>query len=247
MCNTPIELAKSMSADNKLPKHLAIIMDGNGRWAKTRNLSRSEGHKAGVKTAREIVLACAKIGIPSLTLYTFSKENWGRPKDEVALLFDLLVNFLQKELSFIQKENIRLNILGDLEGLPKTVQFVLKQSIESTKQNTGILVNLAINYSGRDEILQAVRLCIKDGLKEEQITEEVFREKLYTKQQADPDLVIRTSGEQRLSNFLPFQCAYAELIFSPLYWPDFTPEDLKQALECFASRNRRFGLTQEQL
>jgi len=236
-----------MSAPHLLPRHIAIIMDGNGRWAKARALHRSEGHKAGVNAARIILNAACDLGIPVLTLYTFSKENWGRPKDEVSLLFTLLVTFLQDEMPKMKEQNIRLNILGDIAALPLSARTALSQTIKATANHTGMILNLALNYSGREEILRATRLCIQDGLRADEITEDAFRARLYTKDQPDPDLVIRTSGEQRLSNYLPFQTAYAELIFSPVFWPDFTPEHLHEALDFFATRNRRFGLTQEQV
>ena len=214
-----------------LPAHIAIIMDGNGRWAQERGLSRSEGHKAGVRAAKAIVTECRTLGIRHLTLYTFSQENWGRPKDEVSLLFQLLVSFLG----------------GELDALPLPARTALRHAMNRTAKCSDMIVNLALNYSGREEILRAARLLMQQGVKPEAVTEEAFRSCLYSAGQPDPDLIIRTSGEQRISNYLTFQSAYSELYFTSTYWPDFTPEALHRALVEYAGRNRRFGLTQEQI
>ena len=230
-----------------LPAHIAIIMDGNGRWAQQHGLSRSEGHKAGVRAAKAIVTECRSLGIRHLTLYTFSQENWGRPKEEVALLFQLLVRFLGEELPSMERNNIRLRVFGEIEGLPLASRTALKHAMNRTEHCTGMTVNLALNYSGREEILRAVRSLISDGVKAEDVTEAALQERLYSCGQPDPDLVIRTSGELRLSNYLLFQTAYSELYFTGVFWPDFSPEELRRALADYAQRNRRFGLTQEQI
>lgn len=230
-----------------LPAHIAVIMDGNGRWAQERGLSRSEGHKAGVRAAKAIVTECRTLGIRHLTLYTFSQENWGRPKDEVSLLFRLLVGFLGDELPSMERNGISLRVFGDLDGLPLAARTALRHAIGRTSRCSGMIVNLALNYSGREEILRAARLLMQRGVRPEDVTEEAFREGLYSAGQPDPDLLIRTSGEFRTSNYLPFQSAYSELYFTTTYWPDFTPAELHKALRDYAGRNRRFGLTQEQI
>lgn len=234
----------------ELPQHIAVIMDGNGRWARRRGLPRTEGHRAGAQAVRAIVTECRTLGIPYLTLYTFSRENWNRPREEVATLFSLLVEFLGQEVPRLVRESIRLNVLGDIKGLPIAARTSLKHAMQRTastpKKPTVMTLNLALNYSGRDEILRAARALATDGLRPEEITEEAFRQRLYTAGQPDPDLIIRTSGEMRISNYLLFQCAYSEFYFSEILWPDFTPEALRQALQSYALRNRRFGKTQEQ-
>ncbi len=230
-----------------LPAHLAVIMDGNGRWAQARGLSRSEGHKAGVRAAKAIVTECRKLGIPHLTLYTFSQENWGRPRDEVALLFQLLVSFLGQELPGMLENDIRLCVLGDLAGLPLAARTALGHALKKTEHCSSMTVNLALNYSGREEILRAVRALLARGIPPDELTEERFAAELYTTGQPDPDLIIRTSGEYRLSNYLIYQSAYSELYFTPVFWPDFGAKELHEALDAYAGRNRRFGLTQEQI
>ncbi len=221
--------------------HLAIIMDGNGRWAKKRGLPRSEGHRAGTKTAKKIVEACRKLGIQYLTLYTFSRENWKRPKEEVNFLFDLLVKFLKKESSSLVEQSIKLNILGDYKELPFAARKAIEFTLRQTKDCREMVLNLALNYSGREEIIQACKRMIKENIDPEKIDEEFFKKYLYTKDQPDPDLIIRTSGEIRLSNYLLFQSAYSELYFTPILWPDFTEEDLVAAIEDYKKRQRRFG------
>ena len=230
-----------------LPAHIAVIMDGNGRWATQRGLSRGEGHKAGVKAARAIVTECRRIGIRHLTLYTFSQENWGRPKAEISLLFGLLVRFLGEELPQMERQSIRLDVFGELDELPLPARTALRNAMRRTASGTAMRVNLALNYSGRAEILRAVRRLAQDGLKPDQMTEEAFRERLYSAGQPDPDLIIRTSGELRLSNYLTFQSAYSELYFTDTLWPDFNERELHAALRSYASRQRRFGLTSQQL
>ena len=238
--------APPLPAPDELPRHIAIIMDGNGRWAQERALPRSAGHRAGVEAARAIVTECRKLGIGYLTLYTFSKENWQRPPEEIHALFSLLVDFLAQEVPAMERESIRLQSLGDFDGLPLTTRSALRHAIKRTAGGKRMTVNLALNYSGREEILQAVRALVRSGLPAESIDEAVFRQKLYTTDQPDPDLLIRTSGELRISNYLLFQCAYSELYFTEEYWPDFGPQSLLKALTNYAGRQRRFGKTREQ-
>lgn len=221
--------------------HLAIIMDGNGRWAGQRGLPRSAGHKAGTDAVREIVKECRRVGISFLTLYAFSKENWNRPKEEVNFLFDLLLKFLKQEHKTLLERSIRLNILGEWSELPFATRQMIKMVLQQTRECDQMVLNLALNYSGRDEILRACRELLAQGINPAELTEEVFQEYLYTAGQPDPDLIIRTSGEQRLSNYLLFQSAYSEFYFTPTLWPDFGPEDLHAALHDYARRERRFG------
>ncbi|NCD24929.1 MAG: isoprenyl transferase [Deltaproteobacteria bacterium] len=228
-----------------VPTHLAIIMDGNGRWAKARGLSRSAGHKAGTETAREIVRECRILGIPFLTLYTFSKENWSRPKQEVGFLFDLLREFLSAELPALLEQSIRLNVLGEIDELPLATRQVLRHAESRTGGCTGMTLNLALNYSGRHEILRACQALVRAGIKAEDITEDLIAAHLYTAGMPDPDLILRTSGEQRLSNYLLFQSAYSELYFTDVAWPDFHVPELHAALDAYRRRQRRFGTTGE--
>jgi undecaprenyl diphosphate synthase len=233
-----------------LPRHLAIIMDGNGRWARERNLSRIEGHRAGAESVRVIVRSCRKIGIPVLTLYAFSKENWQRPSREVQALWRLLSRYLKSELGEMMQNSIRLNALGDIEQLPRAVHRLLVDTMKQTATNRDMLLNLALSYSGRSEIVRAARklaaACVEKELKPSEIDEEIFSTNLYTADMPDPDLLIRTSGEQRISNFLLWQMAYTELYVSPVYWPDFREPQLMEALADYRRRERRFGKTGEQ-
>ncbi len=230
-----------------IPAHIAIIMDGNGRWAKQRGLPRTEGHRVGTETARAVVTHCRELGVRHLTLYTFSKENWSRPKDEVKTLFSLLTSFLTREEKSLKEQSIRLKVLGDVDGMPLAVRQVLKHVMRQTANCTAMTLNLALNYSGREEILRAVRALAKKGLQGDEITEEAFAEELWTAGQPDPDLIIRTSGELRLSNYLLFQCAYSEFYFTDTYWPDFSSEELEKAIQSLNARQRRFGKTGEQI
>ena len=232
---------------NSLPRHVAIILDGNGRWAKARGLGRSEGHRAGALAVREIVTYCREIGLRHLTLYTFSSENWSRPKTEVSALFSLLLEFLKAEVPRMLQQGISLKVFGDMAGLPITVRTALRLAVKATAGGREMDLNLALNYGSRAEIVRAVRQIVADGVPADQITEETIASRLYTAGQPDPDLVIRTSGEQRLSNYLLYQSAYAELYFTPVAWPDFTPAEMAKALEAYQSRSRRFGKTQEQV
>ncbi|GHC64275.1 isoprenyl transferase [Ulvibacter litoralis] len=236
---------------NKLPKHLAIIMDGNGRWAKQKGFLRTIGHENGTKSVREVVEACAEINIPYLTLYAFSTENWNRPKLEVELLMKLLVSSLKKEIKTLQDNNIKLNAIGNLDSLPKKVNKELKEVIESTKNNTHMTLTLALSYSSREELIKTVKeisLKVKNNLiSRDDIDESVINKHLYTQNLPDVDLLIRTSGEQRISNFLLWQLAYAELYFTDTLWPDFTKTHLFEAILNYQNRERRFGKTSEQL
>ncbi len=220
-------------------------MDGNGRWATRRGLSRSDGHKAGTEAARAIVTRCREIGIRHLTLYTFSTENWKRSKDEVSFLFDLLAGFLRNELGTLMEQGIRLHVLGEMDALPFAARQALQHSIKKTASNRDMHLNLALNYSGREEILRAARIIAERRIPAEDVTDELFSSLLYTAGQSDPDLIIRTSGELRLSNFLLYQSSYAELCFPDTLWPDFSPDHLDEALAEYSTRQRRFGGTED--
>ncbi len=235
----------SEKAKTHLPKHIAIIMDGNGRWAQKRGLPRVEGHRNGIESVRTVVELCGKLHISYLTLYAFSMENWIRPKDEVNMLIKYLAWFLKKETPGLQKNNVCLRAIGRLDLLPQEAQEQLALSIETLKNNTGLTLILALSYSSREEITHTVRNLarqVQEGqLDPEQIDEKLLSNSLYTKEYPDPDILIRTSGEMRISNFLLWQISYAELYVTPTLWPDFKEEDLCNALEEFAKRNRRFG------
>ena len=235
----------------KLPRHIAIIMDGNGRWAKKKNLNRISGHIKGVNAVREIVTACRELGIKVLTLYAFSIENWRRPKDEVTALMGLLKEYLLKEKEEMIQNNIRLSAIGRLEDLPLDVLNTLKEAIKMTKQCNGMILNLALSYGGRSEILHAIQGILSDfqkgKVKPEEINLQRFSQYLWTRGIPDPDLLIRTSGEFRISNFLLWQIAYTELYVTETLWPDFDRKELLKAIAGYQSRERRFGLTSEQL
>ncbi|MEF8822753.1 MAG: polyprenyl diphosphate synthase [Desulfohalobiaceae bacterium] len=238
---SPEDTLKKSREGRILPRHIAIIMDGNGRWAKQRGLPRSEGHKAGTEAARQIVTRCAEVGIEHLTLYTFSRENWRRPREEIDVLFDLLIRFIRGEQQRLIDESIRLNLVGKPEGLPVGVRQVLQRVCDKTAGGTRMSLNLALNYSGREEILDACRRIASKESDPDRIDEQLFASYLKTGDIPDPDLVIRTSGERRLSNFLLFQSAYSEFYFSDTLWPDYSAADLDLALEDFRRRCRRFG------
>ena len=235
----------------KLPKHIAIIMDGNGRWANKRSLKRIFGHENGVKSVKVTVETCAKLGVENLTLYAFSTENWKRPKLEVETLMKLLVSSLKKEIKTLQENNIKLNAIGCLDSLPKKAYRELQEVIEKTKSNNRMTLTLALSYGAREELVNAVKN-ISENVKNniislEKIDESLINKHLYTHDLPDVDLLIRTSGEQRISNFLLWQIAYAELYFTPVYWPDFREEHLYEAIIAYQKRERRFGKTSEQL
>lgn len=236
---------------DKLPKHIAIIMDGNGRWAKQQGLRRVFGHENGTKSVRVVVEACAELGVTNLTLYAFSTENWNRPKLEVETLMKLLVTSLKKEIKTLQENNIKLNAIGSLNNLPKKVRQELVEVIEKTKNNSRMTLTLALSYGSREELLNTVKI-ISDKVKNniislEAVDESTINEHLYTHDLPDVDLLIRTSGEQRISNFLLWQIAYAELYFTPTLWPDFREKHLYEAIIAYQQRERRFGKTSEQL
>jgi len=236
---------------NHLPSHLAVIMDGNGRWAKQKGRLRAFGHKNGTKAVREIVEASAELGIENLTLYAFSTENWKRPKIEVQTLMKLLVSSLKKEIKTLQDNNIKLLAIGDLSSLPKKAHQELLEVIDNTKTNNKMTLVLALSYGSREEILNTVKkiaVKVKNNIiSPENIDESVINEHLYTRNLPDVDLLIRTSGEQRISNFLLWQIAYAELYFTETLWPDFNKENLYEAIIEYQKRERRFGKTSEQL
>lgn len=236
---------------SKLPQHIAIIMDGNGRWAKQNGKPRVFGHRNGVRSVREVTEGAAELGIKYLTLYAFSTENWNRPKAEVTALMQLLVATIAKETKTLQKNNVRLNAIGDLNNLPNNCSNELKKAMESTAQNTGTTLTLALSYSSRWEILKAVNsllIDVKSGsFNPEEVSEADFKSYLCTHSMPDPELLIRTSGEYRISNFLLWQLAYSELYFSKKLWPEFTKSDLADAILDYQGRERRFGKTSEQL
>jgi undecaprenyl diphosphate synthase len=239
--------APHLSAEAKasLPKHVAIIMDGNGRWAKQRNLPRVEGHRRGADSAREIIRTSGELGIKYLTLYAFSVENWNRPKDEVDALMKYLIHYLKTETPELNKNNVRLEVIGQIWRLPEKVQDHLKKSIHTLSRNSGLTLVMALSYGSRTEIVDAVRRIageVKKGkLEPADITEEVISQHLWTRNFPDPDLLIRTSGEMRVSNFLLWQISYSELLITPTLWPDFRKPQLFEALEEYARRHRRFG------
>ena len=245
-----MSLKKNIDLDN-LPKHIAIIMDGNGRWAKEKGLLRVLGHESGTKSVRTTVEACVDLGVENLTLYAFSTENWNRPKIEVKTLMELLIFSLKKEMQTMQENSVRLNAIGNIKHLPRNVQKELLQVIEVTKKNTAMTLTLALSYGSRDEIVNATRqICDKvknNIISIEKIDDELINQHLYTQNLPDVDLLIRTSGEKRISNFLLWQIAYAELYFTDVYWPDFTNENLYEAIINYQNRERRFGKTSEQL
>ena len=233
-----------LDADN-IQQHIAINMDGNGRWAKAKNLPRTMGHKAGVETIRRVIKEADRLGVKYITLYAFSTENWKRPKDEVNALMKLLVQYLRSEVSELHRNKVVLRVLGDITALADECRKEIEESIELTKNNTGLVLNFAFNYGGRDEIIRAVKNVVDDvqegKINKENITQELFANYLYTKDSPSPDLIIRPSGEQRLSNFLLWQCAYSEFWYSNINWPDFSEKDLQQAIYDYQNRDRRFG------
>ena len=240
-----------MSTPSDTPKHVAIIMDGNGRWAKKRFLPRAEGHRAGVKTVRTIVEAARRAGVRYLTLYTFSSENWNRPAFEIETLMKLFARALESELELMLKNNIRLRAIGDLSKLPPVLLDLFVKNQESTRNNDAMDLILAVSYGGRDEILQAVRTLAKlaqsGEMDPEKIDANTFAKYLYAPDVPDPDLIIRTSSEERISNFLLWQSAYSEMIVRPVLWPDFSAAEFVECLRIYSSRTRRYGLISEQL
>lgn len=242
---------KTKILPSDIPKHIAIIMDGNGRWARERTLPRIAGHREGVNSVREVTRICGEIDVEFLTLYTFSKENWKRPKKEVSALMTLLLRTINKEVKGLHKNNVKFNIIGDLEMLPPSTRKGLEEGISLTSQNTGLNLSLALNYGSRQEMLEATQtlaMQVKDGLiSVGDINEELFSKYLYTNGIPDPDLMIRTSGESRLSNFLLWQSAYTEIYMTSTYWPDFREKELLEAILDYQKRERRFGKVSEQI
>ena len=231
---------KSKAQERKLPQHIAIIMDGNGRWAKKRNLPRNAGHAAGAKKFKEIARYCNKIGIKYLTVYAFSTENWKRPQAEVEGIMNLLRDYLRDASNF-KDENMKLKFIGDRTALADDIKQLIEDDERGSADATGLQVNIALNYGGRDEIVHAVRDIISKGVPAQEVTEQLISESLYTAGQSDPDLIIRPSGEYRLSNYLIWQAAYSEYWFSNVLWPDFEPKHLEQAIDAYNGRDRRFG------
>ena len=231
---------KQKPAERPLPRHIAIIMDGNGRWAKKRGLPRSAGHAAGARTFKDIARYCNKIGLEYLTVYAFSTENWKRPPEEVEGIMNLLRDYLRDAENF-KDENIKVRFIGDRAPLADDIKALMKKDEEGSARATGLNLNIAINYGGRDEIVKAARALVSEGVPPEKIDEDAISERLYTAGMPDPDFIIRPSGEYRLSNYLIWQSAYAEYWFSDILWPDFRPKHLEQAIDDYNRRNRRFG------
>ena len=244
-------LRKQILEEKILPNHIAIIMDGNGRWAKARNLPRVSGHTEGIHSVREIVRICGEIGISYLTLYTFSSENWARPKIEVSAIMKLLLGTIRKEINNLHQNNVRLSSIGNLQDLPSESRRGIVEGMEKTKNNTGLNLILALSYGSRQELLRAVkRIAIKiesGKLESKYISEDILSQELYTSNIPDPDLLIRTGGENRISNFLLWQLAYTELFMTNMFWPDFREKALLEAIVDYQNRQRRFGQTGEQV
>ena len=241
MVAEPVPQDSSRLAFEKLPKHVAIIMDGNGRWAQQHGRSRQAGHRAGTENIRQAIETFARYEVPILTLFAFSTENWSRPRREVNYLIRLIDHFIERELKALHQNGVRLRHLGSLAPLSSQLQRRVEEAVEQTKGNDRITVNMAFNYGGRQEIVDAVRRIVEDGVPAERIDEALFSSYLYTADLPDPDLLIRTAGEMRLSNFLLWQCHYAEYYVTPTYWPDFGSEEIEQALLVYSQRQRRFG------
>ena len=241
MASQPQTLGRPAEQLATVPQHVAIIMDGNGRWARARGQERLLGHRAGTDNIRTIIKGCVELGVQILTLYAFSTENWRRPEAEVNGLFAILAEVIDRETAELHRNGVRLQHLGRLEGLPETLQERVRYAVELTQGNSRLIVNVAFNYGGRDEIIEAARRMLREGVNPDELDETTFSSYLYTQGMRDPDLIIRTAGEMRLSNFLIWQAAYAEYWSTPLYWPDFTKEDLERAVREFGGRERRFG------
>jgi undecaprenyl diphosphate synthase len=241
MVANPVSQEPRLLEIANLPQHVAIIMDGNGRWARERGLSRQAGHRAGTENIRRAIETLARYQVPILTLYAFSTENWSRPKREVQALIRLIGHFIDRELKALDENGVRLRHLGNLDPLPPDLRRRVEEAIEQTKGNDRITVNVAFNYGGRAEIIEAVQRIVRDGVPADRIDEELFSSYLSTAGLPDADLIIRTAGEMRLSNFLLWQSAYAEYYSTPTYWPDFGTEEIERALLAFSQRQRRFG------
>ncbi len=232
---------KSAASRPQVPTHVAIIMDGNGRWALARGLPRLVGHRAGTENLRRIITACVEFGVKYLTIYAFSTENWGRPREEVEGLMNILEDVIDRELAELNKEGVQLRHIGRLERLDPKLQEKVLEAIELTRHNDRLVLNVAFNYGGRDEIVFGIQKMIKDGVKPEEVTSDLVSGYLFTAGVPDPDLIIRTSGELRVSNFLIWQGAYSEWYVTSVYWPDFNKDEFRKALDTFAKRDRRFG------
>ena len=245
------EYRQKVIKSGPIPRHIAIIMDGNGRWAKQRGLPRVAGHNEGINSVREVTRECGNLGVEVLTLYTFSKENWSRPKNEVSALMNLLLKTIRNEIDELHKNNVRLTMIGRIQDLPTRPLKGLLEGVARTQNNSGLNLNLALSYSSRQEIVEAVMRIVADTqagkIKYDDITENLFSNYLYTVGKPDPDLLIRTSGELRLSNFLLWQLAYTEIFVTPVYWPAFRSRELLEAIESYQKRERRFGRTSDQL
>jgi len=245
------QLKKRILDNGKIPVHVAVIMDGNGRWAKKRGFSRLRGHEEGINSVRAVVEACGEIGIKVLTLYTFSRENWRRPRSEVAGLWRLLIQTVRREVPELKKNNVQLKMIGIMEDLPMSVREGVKYAMNELKNNDGLIVNLALNYGSRTEIVHAVQKIAQKAangeIKPEEIDDQLFSQHLYTAELPDPDFLIRTSGEKRISNFLLWQIAYAELYITDVFWPDFRKKEFFEAIISFQQRERRYGMVSEQL
>ena len=244
-------LRDKVTANGNMPKHIAIIMDGNGRWARFKNLPRAAGHKEGINSVREIVRVCGEIRVSHLTLYTFSSENWSRPKTEVSAIMKLLLSTIKKEIRNLDDNNVKLSTIGNLEELPRETQKNILDGVEKTKSNTGLNLILALSYGSRQELIRAIKrtfIRVKESnLEIDNIDESLLSAELYTADIPDPDLIIRTGGEYRLSNFLLWQSAYSELLISETFWPDFRESDLLNSIADYQNRQRRFGKTAEQV
>lgn len=233
-------MTSQLNKDN-LPEHIAIIMDGNGRWAKAKNRPRLFGHNAGMKTLKKIVRASSDVGIKIITMYAFSTENWKRSPEEVDGLMNIAVEYFHKEVGELHENNVKINVIGNLNGLGKKVREAAVKAMDTTAANTGLVLNIALNYGGRDEIIHAVKALMAEGISPEAVTEQHISDHLYTKGQPDPDLLIRTGGESRLSNFMLWQMAYSEFMFTDIYWPDFEVDVYYKMIENYQNRNRRYG------
>ncbi len=237
----------SASNPTRIPNHLAIIMDGNGRWARARGLPRLAGHRAGTENLRRILRACVRQGIKILTIYAFSTENWGRPTEEVRGLMSILEQVIERELKELHQEGVQIRHVGRTTSISPRLLKKIQNAVELTQHNDAIILNVAFNYGGRQEIIDAVKRIMQDGIPPDQVNDALLSQYLYTAGQPDPDLIIRTSGELRVSNFLIWQGAYAEYYVTPTYWPDFDETELQKALDHYATRERRFGLITEQM
>ena len=239
--STSASTPEQAQAAGAAPNHVAVIMDGNGRWAAMHGKNRSYGHRAGSENLRRVIRAFGKRGVRYLTLYAFSTENWKRPDDEIKALLEILDDAIRNEVDGIHRDGVRLRHLGRLDRLSPKLRRAIARSVELTKNNSKMTVCVALDYGGRDEIVEAARSMIVDGVKPEDVSEELFQRYMYTNGMPDPDLIIRTSGEQRLSNFMIWQAAYAEYYFTPVYWPDFDEAEVAKAIEAYGRRRRRFG------